>query len=158
MKHLTWLVGPPAAGKTTWALGLQASSPAPRVLELAEMLHPLVDPTKPRQGMMQAKSLLIQAIRRVELDPANDGLPPLVVITATVGEKELFPLSGNEEVLLLLPPRDVWERQFLGRPPRHAPSSRPMSLEEALRWYEHYARWKELKLPVTLMTSPLPPG
>jgi hypothetical protein len=122
------------------------------------MLHPLVDPTKARKGMMQAKGLLIQAIRRVELDASNDGLPPLVVITAMVGEKELFPLSSDEAVLLLLPPRDVWERQFLGRPPQHAPGSRPMSLEQARRWYEHYARWAEQGLPVTLMTGALPPG
>lgn len=122
------------------------------------MLHPLVDPMKPRQGMMQAKGLLIQAIRRVELDPSNEGLPPLVVITAMIGEKELFPLSRDEVVLLLLPLRDGWERQFLGRPLRHALGSRPMSLEEARGWYEHYARWMELELPVTLLTSSDPPG
>jgi hypothetical protein len=122
------------------------------------MLHPLVDPTKPRQGMMQAKGLLMQAIRRVELDPANDGLPPLVVITAMVGERELFPLSAGEEVLLLLPSRDIWELQFLGRSHSHSPGSRPMGLEEARRWYEHYARWKELGLRITLMTNSHPPG
>ncbi|RKH35029.1 hypothetical protein D7Y13_00960 [Corallococcus praedator] len=122
------------------------------------MLHPLVDPTKPRQGMMQAKSLVIQAIRRVELDPANDGLPPLVVIMAMVEEKSLFPLSQDEEVLLLLPPKDVWERQFLGRLPFHMPGSRPMRLDDALHWYEEHARWKALGLPVTLLTGALSPG
>ncbi|WP_147448630.1 hypothetical protein [Corallococcus terminator] len=105
--------------------------------------------------MMQAKALLIQAIRRVELDPANDGLPPLVVIMAMVEEKALFPLSEGEEVLLLLPPKDVWERQFLGRLPHHEPGSRPMGLEEALRWYEEHVRWKALGLPVTLLTGAL---
>lgn len=107
---------------------------------------------------MQAKSLVMQAIRRVELDPANDGLPPLVVIMAMVDEKTLFPLSQDEEVLLMLPPKDVWERRFLGRLPFHMPGSRPMQLDDALRWYEEHARWQALGLPVTLLTGESPPG
>jgi len=122
------------------------------------MLHPLVDPTRPRKGMMQAKGLLMRAIRQVELEPSNDGLPPLVVIAALIGEQELFPLSPGEEVLLLLPPRPQWERQFLERSQAPAPGGRQMSLEEASGWYERYLRWKELGLPFTCVTDPLRPG
>lgn len=155
MKRLTWLVGPPAAGKSTWAASLREQAPAPRCLEFAEMLHPLVDPHRPRKGMMRAKGLLIRAIREVELEPANDGLPPLLVIAALMGEEVLFPLSPDEEVLLLLPPREQWERQFLQRTQAPAPGGRPMALEEAHRWYDHYVRWTEKRLPVTLVTEPV---
>lgn len=113
------------------------------------MLSPLVDSARPRKGMMEARNLLIRAIRRVELDPANDGLPPLVGITAMAREEDLFPLSPKEEVLLVLPPPDQWERQFLQRPAAHAPGSVSMDLEEARGWYEHYRAWKERGLPIT---------
>jgi hypothetical protein len=156
LKRLTWMVGPPAAGKSTWAASLREQAVAPRCLELAEMLHPLVDPSRPRKGMMRAKGLLIRAIREVELEPSNDGLPPLIVIAALVGEAELFPLSPGEEVLLLLPPREQWERQFLQRTGEPSPGSRPMALDEARRWYDHYLRWTEKHLPVTVVTEPFP--
>jgi hypothetical protein len=154
MKRLTWVVGPPAAGKSTWAAGLLAGPQPPRVLELADMLHPLVDPSRPRKGMLQAKGLLMQAIRRVELDPDNGGLPPLVVLTALVVEEQLFPLSADEQVLLLLPPREQWERQFLGRAHGHAPGSRPMSLQEAREWYERYLAWGDKGLPYSPLHVP----
>jgi hypothetical protein len=157
MKRLTWLVGPPAAGKSTWAASHKSQPEPPRILELAEMLHPLVDPAKPRKGMMRAKGLLMRAIRQVELEPSNDGLPPLVVIAALLGEEELFPLSPGEEVLLLLPPRERWERQFLGRSQSPAPGGRRMGLEEAIGWYERYLRWEEMGLPFTRVTDPWRP-
>lgn len=141
MKRLTWVVGPPAAGKSTWARALQSRPPGPRVLELAHLLHPLVDPARPRQGMMRAKALLIQAIRQVELHPANDGLPPLVVVVSLIDEAALLPLAPEEELVLLLPPREQWERQFLARSAALEPGSRPMALEEARAWYERYLRW-----------------
>ncbi|ATB35805.1 hypothetical protein CYFUS_001219 [Cystobacter fuscus] len=142
MKRLTWVVGPPAAGKTTWAERLRTQSPAPRILEFAQLLHPLVDPVHPRKGMMQAKSLFIRAIRQVELHPANVGLPPLVVIVALIHEEALLPLSEEEELILILPPRAQWERQFLDRSAPPSPGSRPMGLEEARGWYERYLRWR----------------
>jgi len=154
MKRLTWLVGPPGAGKSTWAARLLEQPQPPRILELAQLLAPLVDPARPRKGMMEAKGLVMRAIRRVELDPANGGLPPLVVITALVGEAELFPLEPDEEVLLLLPPRESWERQLLARAPGHASGSRPLPLEEARTWYERYSRWSEQGLPVTRLAPP----
>jgi hypothetical protein len=158
MKRLTWLVGPPAAGKTTWAASLRTQPEPPRILELADMLHPLIDPTKSRKGMMRAKGLLMRAIREVELEPSNDGLAPLVVIVALVRQEDLFPLLPGEEVLLLLPPRDQWERQFLGRLQAAAPGSRQMGLEEASGWYERYLHWQALGLPFTSVTSPPHPG
>jgi hypothetical protein len=158
MKRLQWLVGPPAAGKSTWVAGLLHRPRPPRVLDLARMLLPLVDPSHPRKGMMEARNLLIQAIRRVELDPANEGLPPLLVVTAIVSEADLFPLGAGEEVLLLLPPRARWERQFLQRPQGHAPGNPPMSLEQARQWYEQYQGWKERALPLTLLPEEALPG
>ncbi|WP_407659915.1 ATP-binding protein [Hyalangium gracile] len=147
------MVGPPAAGKSTWAAKLLERPLPPRVLELSHMLLPLMDSSRPRKGMMQARSLLIRAIRRVELDPDNGGLPPLMVITAILREEDLFPLTDGEEVLLLLPPPDQWERQFVQRPPGHAPGSLPMSLEEARRWYDQYRGWKERGLPMTWLAA-----
>ncbi|MFP2905798.1 hypothetical protein ACLESD_12220 [Pyxidicoccus sp. 3LFB2] len=153
MKRLLWLVGPPAAGKSTGAEALKELPHPPRILELAQWLYPLMDTAKRRKGMMRAKGLLIQAIRTVELEPANGGLPPLVVISAIQRDSELFPLSPEEEVLLLLPSRAQWELQFLGRAPVHAPGSHPMNLEEASGWYEHYLDWLEKGLPVRRLMS-----
>jgi hypothetical protein len=115
------------------------------------MLWPLMDPLHQRKGMMEARNLLIRAIRRVELDPANDSLPPLVVVTAIVREEDLFPLNPGEQVLLMLPHREQWEGQFVQRPAGNAPGSHLTNLEQARRWYEHYWGWKERSLPVTLV-------
>ena len=147
MKRLTWVVGPPGAGKSTWARERQSRPPGPRVLELAHMLHPLVDPARTRRGLMRAKALLIQAIRQVELDPANDSLPPLVVVVSLIDEEVLRPLVPEEDLVLILPPREQWERQFLARSTSPEPGSRPMTLEEARVWYERYLRWTSGHMP-----------
>ncbi|WP_224370312.1 ATP-binding protein [Hyalangium versicolor] len=149
MKRLLWLIGPPAAGKSTWAAKRLEQPDPPRVLELSHLLQPLMDPSRQRKGMMQARSLLMNAIRRVELDPANDDLPPLLVISAILREEDLFPLHTGEEVLLLLPSLEQWERQFIQRPKGHAPGSRSMSMEEARGWYDRYSDWKNRGLPMT---------
>jgi hypothetical protein len=147
VKRLTWLTGPPGAGKTTFAQRL-LQCPCPlRVVELAHLLHSLVDPSRPRRGMMRAKGLFIQAIRQVELDPANGGLAPLVVIVALIEEDLLLPLGPDEDLILLLPERTQWERQLLERPERSDPGSRPMSLREAREWYERYRSWRSPRHP-----------
>ena len=106
MRRLTWLVGPPGAGKSTYVRGLGEQV---RVVEFTSMLGPLVDPLRLRRGVLTANAHLIAAVRAVELHVDNAACPPVLVVAGLVPESALFPLSAAEEVLLLLPERARWE-------------------------------------------------
>jgi len=145
MSRLTWLVGPPGAGKSTFA---RRQHEFPRTVELTAMLGPLVDELRLRKGVLSANGCLVQAIRHVELHPGHAALPPLLVVAGLVPEDELFPLSPTEQVLLLLPDRARWEQQLRARPAGGGSSAQYDDHEYAALWYSRFADWLDRGLPV----------
>ncbi len=140
--QLTWLVGPPGAGKSTWAEGR-----VEHVVELTDMLGPLVDAHRIRRGVLTANSRLVEVIRAVVLHPDNRALPPTLVVAGIVPEEALFPLSDAEEVWLMLPERARWERQLGARPPDGGASGQYDDLAYSRLWYDRFATWPG-RLPV----------
>lgn len=115
VRRLTWLIGPPGAGKTTFA-GVQRDAGV-RVVEAADMLGPLVEPAGICKGMLAANGALLGLIRALELHPGNRSLAPLLVVVGVAPEEVLF--GGDpelEDVWLLLPDREHWRVQLHGRP------------------------------------------
>ena len=72
--RLGWLVGPPGAGKSTYARRQQEY---PRTVELTAMMGPLINPLRLRKGVLAAHGALVQAIRHVELHPEHADRPSL---------------------------------------------------------------------------------
>ena len=120
MKRLTWLVGAPGAGKSTWARSQAvddgSAGAAVRVVELTDMLGPLVDRCRLRKGVLTANGHLLQAVRAVLLHPDFADTTRYLVVAGLVREADLFPLAEQEEVWLLAPERARWEQQLAGRP------------------------------------------
>jgi hypothetical protein len=154
MKRLTWLVGPPGSGKSTWVNSLR---PHRRVVELNEMLAPLVNPVRLRKGILSANGALVRLVRDVELHPENRALPPLLVVGGLVPEKALFPTGEDEEVLLLLPPRERWEEQLRRRPTDGRASHQYDDYAYAEQWYDRFTSWLTKGLPCTRLELPYQP-
>jgi hypothetical protein len=155
MKRLTWLVGPPGSGKSTWANGLRGQR---RVVELTEMLGPLVDPVRMRKGILRANGALVQIVRDLELHPDNRPLPPLLVVAGIAPEDALFPIRDDEEVLLLLPQRDRWQAQLRQRPASGGSSGQYDDYAYAEQWYDRFASWPARGLPATRIEVPFNAG
>ncbi|HRI71897.1 MAG TPA: hypothetical protein PK156_47015, partial [Polyangium sp.] len=132
MKRLTWLVGPPGSGKSTWANALRSQH---RVVEFNEMLAPLVMPARIRKGVLTANAALVNLVRNLELHPENRSLPPPLVVAGLVPEDALFPISEDEEVLLLLPERSRWEKQLHNRPIGSGSLRQYDDFPYAAQWY-----------------------
>lgn len=145
MRRLTWLVGPPGAGKSTYARNVSGGV---RVVEFTAMLGPLVDPLRVRRGVLTANAHLVAAVRAVELHPDNAALPPILVVAGLVSEDALFPLSAVEEVVLLLPERARWEAQLQARPARGGSSAQYDDLAYSQQWYGRFEEWVERGLPL----------
>ncbi|UQA58609.1 ATP-binding protein [Polyangium aurulentum] len=155
MKRLTWLVGPPGSGKSTWANGLRAQC---RVVEFTEMLGPLVNSARIRKGVLRANGALVRLVRELELHPENLGLPPVLVVAGLVPEDALFPLGEHEEALLLLPPRERWEEQLRRRPTGGGSSGQYDDYEYAEQWYGRFSAWQARGFPCTRLELPHQPG
>lgn len=151
MKRITWLVGPPGAGKSTFARRQREFS---RVVELNAMLGPLVDPLRLRKGVLSANGALVRAVRHVELHPENAAAPSLLVVAGLVPEDALFPVTAVEEVLLLLPERARWERQLHSRPPGGGTSGQYDDYAYSALWYERFQEWISRGLPLTRIETP----
>lgn len=148
MRRLTWLVGPPGAGKTTLARTYRADGI--RVVELTDMLAPLVEPAGLRKGVLGANGALVQMIRALELHPDNRDAPPLLVVAGLVAEDDLFAGdAADEAVWLLLPSRELWRLQLQRRPAVDA-DDRPQYDDQAYaeRWYDRFLGWLAEGRPV----------
>ena len=154
MARLTWLVGPPGAGKSTYA---RTHARERRVVEFTAMLGPLVDPCRIRHGVLGANAHLVSAVRAVELHPANAAFAPLLVVAGLVPEAALYPLSGDEEVLLLLPDRARWEHQLRARPSGGGSSGQYDDHEYSRVWYDRFEQWIAQGLPLRRIEVPFDP-
>ncbi|MDO9022907.1 MAG: hypothetical protein Q8S73_11130 [Deltaproteobacteria bacterium] len=155
MKRLTWLVGPPGAGKSTFARRQREWT---RSVELTAMLGPLVDEHRIRKGVLTANGQMVAVIRGIELRAENVGLPPLLVVAGLVPEDALFPLCDEEEVLLVLPERARWERQLRARPTLGGSSGQYDDVGYATQWYERFEGWLREGLPVRRVETAFEPG
>ena len=137
--RLTWLVGPPGAGKSTFARsGAHGFS---RVVELTDMLGPLVNPVRMRRGVLAANGRLVELIRALELHPENRPLAPLLVVAGLVPEEAILPVLEGERVWLLRPPRERWARQLKLRPANGGSSGQYDDHTYSETWYERFASW-----------------
>lgn len=150
MKRITWLVGPPGSGKSTFAQHAQHGYT--RVVEFNRMLFPLVAGTSINSGILAANHRLVQLIREVELRSENLAESPVMVVAGLVDRSVLFPVSELEEVWLLLPPREQWLHQFRNRPldsnlsGSYAESYSDLAYSE--QWYAEFETWEGLGLPI----------
>lgn len=151
MKRLTWLVGPPGAGKSTWAKTQVSST---RVVELNDMLAPLLQPAGISKGVLRANGQLVQLIRDIELSADNISLGPLLVVAGMVPEEILFAGGQHEEVWLMLPSRERWELQLRSRPKGRGSRKQYTDYEYAESWYERFESWSSMGRPVVLIDAP----
>lgn len=143
--RITWLVGPPGAGKSSFA---RSQLELRRSVELTSMLGPLVDPLRIRKGVLTANARLLEVIRAIESHPENALLEPLLVVAGLVPEDSLFPLRSSEQVWLLLPERARWELQLRSRPSGAGSSQQYDDFEYASLWYEKFRDWQRRGLPL----------
>lgn len=145
MTRVAWLVGSPGAGKSTFA---RRQHEFVRVVEFTAMLGPLVDSMHLRKGVLAANQRLVDVVRAVEFHPANVGAPAALVVAGLVPENVLFPVHHDEEVLLLLPERQRWERQLRMRPLGGGSSRQYDDIPYATEWYERFEEWLQRGLPL----------
>lgn len=136
--RLTWLVGPPGAGKSTLASRQRIFS---RVVELDDMLGPLVDPLPIRKGVLEANGRLVELIRAIEGHAGNAGLEPLLVVAGLVPEDSVLPVRHDEAVVLLRPERDRWNRQLRLRPVGAGSARQYDDYRYAEEWYDRLDAW-----------------
>ena len=138
--RLTWLVGPPGAGKSTFAA--VANHGFDRVVELTEILAPLVEPVGIQKGVLSANQRLVELIRELELRDENRALAPLLVVAGIVPRACVLPVREDEAVWLLLPDRERWERQFDERPAGEKLRPQYKDRVYAERWYDEFCSWE----------------
>ena len=153
--RLTWLVGPPGAGKTTFAH--TASHGFSRVVELPEMLSSLIDPPGIVRGVLQANSALVEMIRRLEFHPDNLQHAPLLVVAGLIPEASCLPILPNEAVWLLRPPRERWRKQLYNRPTDDPTNSQYTDYDYAESWYDRFDAWEE-RADVIAISTRFDPG
>lgn len=140
-RRLTWLAGPPGAGKTTFSQVCDHGFK--RVVELSEMLAPLIEPAGITKGVLQANGTLVEMIRNLELRPENLERDPLLVVVGLAPKESILPVRTNETVWLLRPPIDRWREQLYKRPTANVDHPQYADYDYAELWYERFATWEE---------------
>ncbi len=106
--RLIWVLGPPGAGKTTWAT--RAAAPGDRVIDLDEVLFWR---DGANLGVMTAKRHAIAALRATE-GHRSEGRR-LWVTGSYVPLAALQGCADWEHVVAMVPPRQVWAERLAGR-------------------------------------------
>jgi len=145
MTRLVWLVGPPGAGKSTFARTLE---PSMHVVEFDAMLGPLVSEQGIRKGILSANSHLLEVVREIVHHPDNTRFRPVLVVAGLVQAHALFPLREGESVMLLLPNRERWSLQLRQRPVLTEHGRQYDDYTYAEHWYERFEEWLKADFPV----------
>jgi hypothetical protein len=136
--RLTWLVGPPGTGKSTFA---RLGNGFTRMVELTAMLGPLVNGPPIRKGVLEANGRLVTLIRALERHPNNRELPALLVVAGLVPEDAVLPVGADEAVWLLRPERERWRRQLRSRPVGGGSSEQYDDYDYSEMWYDRFGEW-----------------
>ena len=134
---LIWLVGPPGAGKSTF---VRLNSEIP-YLEFTDMLNPLTARWDLTQGVMQANARLIEIIRTVRQESIDKFPADLFVVAGSIEEEAIFPLHDDEEVWLIRPAKDRWEKQFSERPAKYGDNPQFKNFQFSEEMYTRFESW-----------------
>ncbi len=131
--RVSWIAGPPGAGKTTIARAIERLAPKVRLLELGAFVQPLLGPDA-TQGGLTAKGHLADAIRAV----AHRSNDHWVVLSADAEPALFEPAVAGETVTLLVPDEARWRAQFMSRPTR---AERTANRDDAERTRMRFEAW-----------------
>ena len=107
--RLVWVLGPPGAGKTTWAM--RHAQGRDRILELGEAM-PWLDGAD--LGVRTAKRHIAAAIRATESQRPQDDRR-LFVTPSYFGPEDLGPPQSFEHIVAIVPPEVRWRAQLKKR-------------------------------------------
>lgn len=112
---ITWLLGPPGAGKSTWLRALQAVGADLHTAELGAITSPLLSPARYLRGGLQALGHAAQMIRALA---ANNPEQRFVIAGTSLPDWALQSSAdaAHSERLVLLHSAERSERQRLERP------------------------------------------
>ncbi len=107
--RLVWVLGPPGAGKTTWAQ--RRAGTADRVLDIDEVFFWRDGADL---GVRTAKRHVARALRAVEHQRPSDDRR-LFVTAAYLDPEDLGELTPAEHVVAVVPPEPEWRRRLFER-------------------------------------------
>lgn len=141
--RVTWLVGPPGAGKTTFAQ--VADHDFQRVVEFTEMLSSLIASSGIKKGVLQANAQLVEVVRGLEFHPDNVSHEALLVVAGLVPEDAVLPVRAGESVWLMRPALERWREQLYQRPTGDVANPQYADYDYAELWYERFGDWQDRK-------------
>ena len=122
---LSWLIGPPGSGKTTWLRGVEQVAGDIHAVELGRLVSGLWAGPDRRQGAMKALDLAAAAVRSIDRK-ADERV--VVACTRLPGGGLGEATRRREAVHVLLPIEDDWLAQFGGRPDEGGRGAGPSEL------------------------------